>query len=103
MPSLSAQMAAILGEGLLQIDASVLGRQHQLHTSGLQQAAVGGVRNGLLLHRSVHDHTCQFLCFDQLEFDGHVDGLRQQSSTPSSPSSWRSLTSVVASQGRRSS
>jgi hypothetical protein len=40
--------------------------------------AVGGVGNGLVLHRAVHNHPRQFLGLDQLELDGDIDGLRQQ-------------------------
>ena len=77
-PGFASQLLALLGKGLLQIDPHLLGRFHQLGASSLQQTAVGGVGNRLVLHRAVHDHAGEFLRLDQLELDSHVDGLRQQ-------------------------
>ena len=77
-PGLAPQLLALFGEGLLELDAGVFGSLHQLGACRLQQAAVGGVGNGLVLHRAVHDHTGELLRLDQLAFNGHVDGLRQQ-------------------------
>lgn len=57
---------------------SVLGCLHQLGARRLQQAAVGGVSNRFVLHRAVDDHADQLLRLDQLELDGHVDGLGRQ-------------------------
>ena len=46
-PSFVAELLALFGEGLLQIDARALGRFDQLGAGGLQQAAVSGVGNRL--------------------------------------------------------
>ena len=77
-PGLAAELLAFLGKGLLEIDSDLLGGLDQLHTCRLQQAAVGGVGNCLVLHRAVHDDAGKFLGFDQLEVHGHADGLCQQ-------------------------
>jgi len=77
-PGLAAQLLAFLGKGLLQVDAGTLGCFDQLDPGCLQQAAVGGVRNRLVLHRAVHDHAGQLLRLDQLDLKRHVDRLCQK-------------------------
>lgn len=77
-PGLAPELFALFGKRLLQINPRILGRLHQLGARNFQQAAVCGVGDCLVLHRAVHDHALELFCLDQLEFDGHVDGLRQQ-------------------------
>ena len=76
--SLTAELFALLGEGLFQIETSALSRLHELGARSLQQPAVGGVGDGLLLHRGVHNHARELLRLDELQINGNVDGLSQQ-------------------------
>lgn len=77
-PGLAAQLLAFLGKGLLERNAGILGCSHQLDPCDLQQPAVRRVGDGLLLHRAVHDDSTELLRLDELELDGHIDGLGQQ-------------------------
>jgi len=47
------------GVALAQFDAGVLRCGHQLLPGAVEQPAVGGMRDGLGLHRGVHDHRGQ--------------------------------------------
>jgi len=75
---LAAELGPFFGMRLLERNAHAFGRIHQLGAGDLQQTAVGMVGNRLVLHRAVHNHAAELFCLDQLELDGHVDGLRQQ-------------------------
>lgn len=77
-PGLAAQLCAFLGKSLFQCQSGVLGHFNQFGTCRLQQSTVGGVGNGLVLDRRIHDDALELLGLDQLKTNGDVDGLRQQ-------------------------
>jgi len=51
---------------------------YHLGPSSLQQLAVGGVCNCLLLYGGVHDHAGQFFIGDQLAGDSYLHGAGEQ-------------------------
>jgi hypothetical protein len=71
----AAQGFALTLEGLFQIEAGPLGQEHHLGAGHFQQAAVGGVGDGLLLDRAVDDDAFEFPGLDGLQGDGGLDGL----------------------------
>ena len=77
-PRLGAELCGLFGIGLLESNTSIFGHLHQLVASGFQQATISGVGNRLVLHCGVDDHPGKFLGLDELELNGHVDGLSQQ-------------------------
>ncbi len=77
-PSLVAQQLALLGVGLLELNAIGFGHLDHLAPGGLQQLTVCGVCHGFLLHGVVHDHAGQFLLGDQLEGDSNFQGAGEQ-------------------------
>jgi hypothetical protein len=77
-PSLAAQVAAFLGQGLLELDALVLGGSHQLSPRGLQHLGIRGVGDGLVLDGGVDDDGGQTGLGDELQGKGHIDRLLQQ-------------------------
>ena len=76
-PGIAAEVLALLGKRLLQIDPDLLGRFNQFGANILQPTAVGVVRNRFEPPRVVHHHPAELLGFHQLEFDSYVDGLLQ--------------------------
>lgn len=75
---LAVQVSASLGKVLLQVDVGVFVCFDQLYAGCLHHEAAGWVRDGLVLHRVVDDHSGDLLRIDQLALDRHVDGFRQQ-------------------------
>jgi len=73
-----AQCAALFVVGLLEGQAAALGQAHELLAGHLQQSAVRGVGNGLLLHGGVHDHALQIGLLEGLQGHGGVDGGLQE-------------------------
>lgn len=102
-PDFAAQLLALFGKGLIQIDPSVLGHPHQFGAHGLQQAAVGRASNRIVLQRACPRSRGRTPAVYQLESNSQLIVCASSSSTHSSPKSWRNLIRVAASQGRRSS
>lgn len=73
-----SERRADTGVALSQGDAFSLGGLHQLVPGNLQQAAVGGVSDVLLLHRGVDDDLFQIGTTHRLQTLGSLDGLGQQ-------------------------
>ncbi len=76
-PSLAAQVAAFLGEGLLQFGPLVLGGRHQLGPCGLQHLGICGVGNDLMLDRRVHNDGGQAGLGYELQGESYIDRLLQ--------------------------
>ena len=53
--STATQLFALLGKGLLELDAGALGSADDFVARDLEQATVHRVRDGLLLHRGVDE------------------------------------------------
>jgi len=64
---------AMLGKGLLQRNANMLGGFNQLGARYLQQPAVRGVTDGLFLYGRVYDHMAEFLQLAKLQIHHQVD------------------------------
>jgi hypothetical protein len=72
------EAAAFLLEGLAQHHASPFGDQHQLAPGHVEQPAVGGKGDGLLLHRGIDDDPLQVLRGNGLHRHRGLDGLGQE-------------------------
>jgi hypothetical protein len=75
---LTAQRLAFALEGLLELDASALGQPGDLLARHFQQPAVGGVSDGLALHRGVDDDALELGLLDGTHGHGGFDGGLQQ-------------------------
>jgi hypothetical protein len=77
----AAQFLALFGKRLLELDARALGGADHLVARDLQQAAVHGVRDGLLLDRCIDNHSLQLVGLDRLDghrrFNGGLEQLLQ--------------------------
>lgn len=77
-PGLVLGRFANAGLALSQDDTGVLRRVHHLLACPVQQPAVGGVRDGLGLHRRVQHHGVQAGALDHAATAGRLDALVQQ-------------------------
>jgi hypothetical protein len=59
-------------------DAATSRQPHELLARHLEQATVGGIRHGFLLHRGVDDHTRKIGRLERIQILGCGDALRQQ-------------------------
>jgi hypothetical protein len=75
---LAPQRLAFLGKGLLEHDAGPPRGTDDLVARNLQQSAVHRMRNGLFLHRGVHDHALELTRVHRLDHHGRVDGGLEQ-------------------------
>ena len=76
-PSLVAKSLTFLGVGLFEGNALALGKLNQFNACCLQQLAVCGVRNGLLLNGRINNDSAELILGDELQSDGHFDGAGQ--------------------------
>ena len=73
-PRLAPQRLAFALVSQLELDACALGHTHDLLAGYFEQPAVGGVGNGLLLHRAVHNDSLELGGLDGLYRHGRLDG-----------------------------
>jgi len=70
--------------GLLELNSLILGRAHKLGSGSLQHLGVRGIRDCLVLHGGVHDHSSQARLGDELQSDRHIDRLLRKRAGKSS-------------------